>query len=63
MPEYQKRVIEEKKELSDKVTKLAVFIASKAFDELSSVDKFLLSEQIKHMQSYREVLRLRVSAF
>lgn len=64
MEEYQLRVVEEKKELDDKIEKLDDFISSKVFlKNVSSTQQDLLLLQHQWMSNYSKVLELRIKDF
>jgi len=58
---YQTRVIEEKKALDEKITKLAYFIGCDVFDKLGETQKELLQNQLSLMTGYSEVLGKRIA--
>lgn len=60
---YQQRVVEELRELEAKVHKLACFVHSNPFWDLPDEDQLLLQEQLKAMNEYEHILRLRVQRF
>ena len=57
---FLQRLENEKNELLDKVTKLAVFIASDKFKELSGANELLLKEQLVIMNDYLNILIIRI---
>ena len=61
MRDFKTRLVNEVKELTERVEKLGVFIDSPKFKELESVDREDLIEQLKHMKAYLNVLKRRVS--
>ena len=63
MKPYQKRVIEEKSYLDDKLDRLTKFIESDAFDELDADDRRLLVKQEDAMTIYSEILEERIDKF
>ncbi len=64
MKPHEQRVVDEQKELSEKLTKLQVFIASSPiFKELDERDQELLEEQQLAMLDYQEILDERISRF
>lgn len=62
-PAYQQRVLEEHRELSDKVNSLHKFAESMPFALLGEVEKSLLTTQLIYMKSYLHVLEERISIF
>ncbi|NBM50700.1 MULTISPECIES: crAss001_48 related protein [Proteus] len=63
MQPHQQRVVDEKSELDDKITKLTAFISGDIFKSLECRDQELLSQQLGHMRSYSETLSLRIERF
>jgi hypothetical protein len=63
MEAYQERVVAEKAELSDKLSKLEAFVMGKAFDSVSAPEQARLSRQCLIMQLYVQVLSERIEAF
>lgn len=60
---YKDRVVEEEKELSEKIEKLSAFFETRTFNGLSLEARTLLSEQRRHMKNYRQVLKARIALF
>lgn len=61
---YQERVIEEKKQLSERLQKLTEFIFSgQAFDSLPKEERQRLVRQMNIMSEYSIVLLERIVAF
>lgn len=63
MEAYQQRVIEEKSELDERISKLHMFISNKPQDKLSKVTLFLLEKQLDAMRDYTKILGIRISLF
>ena len=69
MKEYQQRVIEEKKELDEKIVKLKDFMHSddssdsKCFKDLDSVNQGLMMVQLVAMENYSNALARRIEIF
>lgn len=64
MKPHQQRVVEEKKELDEKATKLSEFIGnSPLFDEIDAEEQERLKVQNDIMWQYSEVLGQRIAAF
>lgn len=64
MEDYQKRVVQEKQELDEKISKLGVFIyGNQEFHKLSNSQKDLLIDQLKIMEKYSNILRIRIETF
>jgi len=64
MKDYQKRVLTEQKELSNKIINLTVFITD--FDKTKKLDELdfnLLNKQLEIMLEYHRVLQMRVVNF
>lgn len=60
MHPYQERVVDERQQLTNKTDKLAVFIRSDAFDDLSIQEQALLLSQLDYMRLYGDVLDQRI---
>lgn len=63
LPEFQKRVIEEKKELDEKIMKLESFIKGDLFKKLNVLDSSLLELQYLAMVQYSQILSKRIGIF
>ena len=63
MPEYQKRVIEERVYLIKKIGRLKDFVDSKLYEDLGLPEKHRLRAQLMTMETYSEILRQRIEAF
>jgi hypothetical protein len=63
MEAHQKRVIDEKAELSEKLEKLEIFLGGAAHAGLPPAEQTRLSRQFLIMQLYEQVLSERISAF
>lgn len=63
MKPHEERVVVEKKELDEKITRLKDFIAGKVFEALPSVDGFLLRQQCWAMERYSKILSQRIARF
>jgi hypothetical protein len=61
---HQQRVIDEKKELDEKATKLSVFIGmNPMFESIAPEEQERMKEQCEIMWQYSEVLGKRIAAF
>jgi hypothetical protein len=60
---HQQLIVDEKKELDEKIHKLTVFLASAASAQVSVVEVRLMHEQLNHMLQYSKCLQLRIRAF
>lgn len=60
---HQERVLEEKRELDEKIRKLTVFIASARIAQVSLAESRRLYRQLQHMLDYSRVLEDRINAF
>ena len=58
---FKARVVEEQKELDEKVTKLAAFIDTVTFRALTRPEKDDLKTQLKYMTKYLAVINRRVT--
>ena len=63
MEAFIQRMIIEKDELQDKVTKLENFINGEKFKELKGLEQVYLKEQLKFMRGYLSVLRQRINFY
>lgn len=63
MQPHQQRVVDEKAELDDKITKLAAFINGDICKTLEHRNQELLSKQLGYMRNYSETLSLRIERF
>lgn len=63
MDPYQQRVMDEYRELGDKVTKLSAFLASTTKPILTTGELSRLKVQLSIMGAYREILASRIDAF
>lgn len=60
---HQQRVVTEKEELSEKLTKLLTFFQTPIFAGLSEAEKSRLRNQARFMDGYAAVLEERIAAF
>lgn len=61
---HQQRVIDEKRELDEKATKLSDFIGnSPVFDSLDADEQERMKEQCEVMWQYSEILKKRIMGF
>lgn len=61
---HQQRVVDEKKELDDKATKLSNFIGENPiFANIDAEEQERLKEQCEIMWQYSEILGKRIAAF
>lgn len=60
--QYQQRVIDEKTELDEKLTKLIGFFDTSIYKNLPEDEQRRLREQSEHMSNYSAVLGARISA-
>ena len=63
MEAFIERMVVEKNELQDKVTKLENFINGEKFKELKGLEQVYLKEQLKFMKGYLSVLRQRINFY
>ena len=63
MEAFIERMIIEKDELQDRVTKLENFINGEKFKELKVLEQVYLKEQLKFMRGYLSVLRQRINFY
>ena len=60
---HQQRVVDERAELVDKITKLDSFVAGSMFSTLVMEEQGRLSKQLEVMRDYATVLQARIDAF
>ena len=60
---HQRRVVTEKKELDEKLTKLRDFFGTELFSGLDDAEMERLQRQADHMSAYSSVLGARIAAF
>lgn len=60
---HQQRVVDEKNELSDKLSKLYAFFQGPIFPTLSEAEQSRLRNQARFMDGYAAVLEERIAAF
>lgn len=63
MQPHQERVVNERKELTDKREKLALFIGGKAFNTLPDDEQSRLRRQFDIMLQYEGILQERIDHF
>jgi hypothetical protein len=63
MEAYRQRVVDEKRELDDKLEKLGAFLKTTSFDALPTAEQRRLWLQQIFMQLYSTVLGERIAAF
>ena len=63
MEAYQHRVIDEKNELGDRLSKLEAFVGDEAFYNIAEEQQNLLRLQLGAMQLYDLILRQRIKKF
>jgi hypothetical protein len=63
MQPFQQRVVDEKKELDERLAKLNDFWNNPIFGTLPDAEKVRLEKQSLLMQSYSEILGERIAAF
>lgn len=63
MQPHQQRVVDEKSELDEKISKLTSFMGSDASNVLSLTEEDDLEEQLEYMEKYSKVLERRISKF
>lgn len=63
MEDWQKRVVQESKDLDEKIVKLKAMICSDRFETLQDMDQRLLVTQLSSMKDYASVLKARIQRF
>jgi len=60
---FVERMVVEKNELQDRVTKLENFVNGEKFKELKGLEQVYLKEQLSFMRGYLSVLRQRINFY
>lgn len=60
---HEQRVVDERNELIEKITKLHAFFTTEVFAHLQDEDQNLLEEQVQLMMNYSDVLLKRINRF
>lgn len=60
IPAYIERMLDERNDLVNKIDKLSNFISKDEFNDLPDIKQQLLFTQLNAMNSYENVLRLRI---
>lgn len=60
---HQQRVVEEKDQLSERLSKLVAFFQTPMFGTLSEAERSRLRNQARFMDGYAAVLEERIAAF
>lgn len=63
MQDYQQRVIQEKQELDEKISKLKDFICGDKYNTLPVSEQNRLTKQLEYMEGYSEILNERIKNF
>lgn len=63
MQEWQQRVVDEKRELDDKLRKLIIFTGCDIFQKLDADQQDLLKQQAFFMEGYSTILGERIASF
>lgn len=63
MLDYQERVVTEKADLDEKLSKLSEFVENDIFSNLPKVEQELLSTQLNVMKKYSGLLGKRITLF
>lgn len=63
MQEFQKRVVEEKKSLDEKINRLSPFIGGDIYSSLSLDEQQRLDRQLEVMSEYSSILGARIGNF
>lgn len=61
MANFKDRLLEEKKELDDRKLKLALFLDGDKVLEINPIQADLLNMQLSAMETYSQILHLRIS--
>ncbi len=63
MQPWQERVVQEKADLDDKISKLEIFLDAPMFPKLAAEEQTLLTSQAQLMRGYSTILGKRISRF
>lgn len=63
MEDWKKTVIEEEKELNERIVKFSSFFNTDTFKNLDTTHKFLLERQYQVMKDYDSILKFRIERF
>lgn len=63
MQPHQQRVVDERDDLADKLTKLNSFIGKDMFNSLPAEERIRLARQATVMKDYLDILNDRINAF
>jgi hypothetical protein len=63
MKPHEERVVKEKEELDEKLSKLRLFFTSETFGEVNANEQARLKRQEEAMNTYSEILGERIAAF
>lgn len=63
MEPWKQRVIDEKEQLDERMTKLDAYMETDAFRDLYEDERGLLLQQIDAMDDYARILRYRIDKF
>jgi hypothetical protein len=61
--EYKQRVVDERMALNDKIDRLAAFVKTPVFTDMDDEDRSLLTQQLRTMRNYLDVLDDRITRF
>ena len=60
---HEQRVVDERTDLIEKITKLHAFFKTEIFENLQEEDQKLLEEQSQLMMNYSDILLKRINRF
>lgn len=60
---HELRMVQEKSDLDEKITKLVNFLPTELFINLDKLDRQLLTAQLAMMESYSKILGQRIDRF
>lgn len=63
MEDYQQRVVDEKSELDDMLSKIGTFLAGSKVEALPLAEQRRLARQWQYMRAYSDVLGERIEAW
>lgn len=63
MQDFQQRVVDEKTELDEKISKLVIFMGGSIWPSLDEDERSRLIIQLDYMTGYQGILGTRIAAF
>lgn len=63
MRKFVEKMVKERTELEEKISKTKALIASSTFNDLPQKEKKLLNEQVQAMDTYSRILKERIDIY